>query len=573
VSSITTWVRFEPGCRTVDMNDGLQARIYDPLWLLARQWQLGEFQGEDNGSPVSARWEGESTMLSRYAAGVLAPGATTSGVPLNLGSIPLEAFVESETVHAFPDSLDRLRLAADTGRHFLRLLEQQPVSRSYSAAVVAAFPFTLPSDRRAALDRDSLAFVDVVLPRVPDGRKLAAALRTVRGNPPALPPGLAVDPGDVAEVMRAADTWLRWRDALIATPLGTSAWQESRIEYAFSVAARLSDGEKVLTAQQYYSGSLDWHDFSLNDGASLGSPGGPAASVVRTVVPAPVTYRGMPAQRFWEFEDARVDFGAVDAGPQDLARMLLVEFAVSYGNDWFVIPVDLAVGAISRTRSLVVTNTFGETFLIPSATAAGGRFAEWRMFQLSSLAVAGQPLRSDPDLFFLAPATLARIESRPVEEVLFLRDEMANMAWGVERVVESAIERPINRIEQRPSAVAVAPADGTPIYRLATTTPENWVPLVPVRTGAGLRLRRGQLLRADGSREFVRAQGAILERDGKPGGVDVYEEEVPREGIRVTRAYQLARSQDGSTRLWIGRRKQVGRGEGASGLQFDRLDR
>ena len=52
MSSITTWVRLEPRCRTADMNAGLQARIYDPLWLLARQWQIGEFQGEDNGSPA-----------------------------------------------------------------------------------------------------------------------------------------------------------------------------------------------------------------------------------------------------------------------------------------------------------------------------------------------------------------------------------------------------------------------------------------------------------------------------------------------------------------------------------------
>ena len=47
----------------------LQARIYDPLWLLARQWQFGEFQGEDNGSPVMARWRAESARLTRYHAG------------------------------------------------------------------------------------------------------------------------------------------------------------------------------------------------------------------------------------------------------------------------------------------------------------------------------------------------------------------------------------------------------------------------------------------------------------------------------------------------------------------------
>lgn len=49
----------------------------------------------------------------------------------------------------------------------------------------------------------------------------------------------------------------------------------------------------------------------------------------------------------------------------------------------------------------------------------------------------------------------------------------------------------------------------------------------------------------------------------------LYEEEVPREGARVTRTYQYARWIDGSTHLWVGRRKEPGRGEGSSGLQFD----
>lgn len=40
-------------------------------------------------------------------------------------------------------------------------------------------------------------------------------------------------------------------------------------------------------------------------------------------------------------------------------------------------------------------------------------------------------------------------ESRPIEEVLFLRDEMASMAWGVERIIESTSERPINRFEEQ----------------------------------------------------------------------------------------------------------------------------
>ena len=64
--SITSWMRLEPRSRDAEMNASLQARIYDPLWLLARQWQLGEFQGEDNGSPVIARWRAEGAPLTRH---------------------------------------------------------------------------------------------------------------------------------------------------------------------------------------------------------------------------------------------------------------------------------------------------------------------------------------------------------------------------------------------------------------------------------------------------------------------------------------------------------------------------
>jgi len=40
----------EPG-RT-DTDEGLRARVADPLWFITRQWQLGELQGEDASSPV-----------------------------------------------------------------------------------------------------------------------------------------------------------------------------------------------------------------------------------------------------------------------------------------------------------------------------------------------------------------------------------------------------------------------------------------------------------------------------------------------------------------------------------------
>jgi hypothetical protein len=110
------------------------------------------------------------------------------------------------------------------------------------------------------------------------------------------------------------------------------------------------------------------------------------------------------------------------------------------------------------------------------------------------------------------------------------------------------------------------------IYGLATTVPDNWVPLVPVKGKDGMRLERGKLLRVDQTWQFVKAEGRILNPEVKTSErVGIFEEEIPREGVRITRSYQLARWYDGSTHLWLGRRKRVGRGEGSSGLRFDTL--
>ena len=583
MASITTWMRLEPRGRSAEMNDGLQARVYDPLWLLARQWQVGEFQGEDNGSPASARWRGEVARLTRYHPGALDAQTPVEGQRYDSGIVPLETLVERERFRPKADRPERLRFAAEAGQHFLRMLEQQPMSRSYRNLFKSKYPFPpLDADQRAALDADSQRFLDLVAPRVPDGRALYAALSKTlsAAGGKRLPPDLAVAQADVAEVQVAAESWLRWYESLVSEPGGANpAWVAERMEYNFSVAARTSAGEKVMTALEYYSGQMDWHDFNVNDGASLRATGdGPAAPLTRTVIPAPVSYRGMPAARFWEFEDAQVDFGAVDAGPEELARMLLVEFAISYGNDWFVIPVEMPVGSLCRTHSLVITNTFGERMLIRPSHEAEGPGAAWRMFQLSSTPQPGQATSvssENANLFFLPPTLMKSVEGRPLEEVLMLRDEMANMAWGVERVIESATERPLNRYEQprAASAPAAAQATGALTYRLATDVPDYWVPLLPVQSATGLRLKRGAVLKPDGPPQPVRARGRILNPEPpNPTVLAMHDEEIPREGIRVTRHYQLARWLDGATHLWIGCRKVVGRGEGSSALSFDTIE-
>ena len=575
--SITTWMRLEPRSRNAEMDTSLQARIYDPLWMLARQWQFGEFQGEDNGSPVIAQWRGETAPLTRFYAGAI-PANTMTNAPRYNSRLPLETLVEHEIIRPAitPNSkAEKLRFAAQAGQHFLRMLDLQTLSADYRAAFVRQYSFLpLTPEQRASIDTQSLNYFDLIASRVPDGRRLYSSFRSKGGDKIFVDPALQIALGDVAEVEQTAGKWLQWYETLFSEPhTGASTWLSERLEYAFSVATRLSDREHTLTAQEYSEGHLDWYDFDENLEATLGAAlDNPPRELSQNLIPAPVSFRGMPTARFWEFEDAQVNFGSVDAGPTDLARMLLVEFALAYGNDWFVIPIELEIGSLCKTRSLVITDTFGiRTLIKPIENNAG-----WRMFQ-HSFTRSSELSGSESNVFFLSPSLLKSLESRPLEEVLFLRDEMANLAWGVERLIESAAEHSLNRfeayLEQKQRIEGVSPIEPSSApdvlrYLLTTEVPDYWIPLMPVQTESGLRLRRGAVLKTDGSRQAAPALGHILEAGQ---GLTLFEEEIPREGIRVTRSYQFTRWIDGSSHLWIGRRKGVGRGESSSGLQFDSL--
>ena len=584
--------RFEPSPRDPGIGDGLAARVHDPLWLLARQWQVGEFQGEDSGTPIMARLRADVSRLTRFFPGPIAANSQVTAPAFNAKVTPLETMVERERVRPLAGAKgEKLRFAVEAAQHFFRLLDQQPITpanrETYRAAFKRKYPFpAMTAAERSALDADSLAFFDLMSARVPDGRLLyaglRAALRPSGGGTGALPPDLQIASEDVAEVEKAATLLFQWYETLFSEPGGaTASWVTDRLEYAFSVATRLSDGECTLTAKEYFDGHLDWEDFSINAEVSMGAANDQAIGrTTTTLIPAPVNFRGAPASRFWEFEDARVDYGRIATGPAELPHMLLIEFANSFGNDWYVIPVELEIGTLCRTRSLVVTDTFGVRTLIKSNSESGLPHSTWRMFQLSYQRPSDSPpLTPAQNLFFLPPSLARSIDGKPMEEVLFLRDEMANMAWGVERLIENSLEQPLNRYESAARASAsqpLVPADGVPVYRLASQVPEYWTPLLPVQiqtdandaTKLTVRLVRGAVLKPDGSQQIVRSQGRILNPDSK-APLAFYEEEVPREGARVTRNYQFARWLDGSTHLWMGRSKQVGRGEGSSGLRFD----
>jgi len=592
--SITSWTRLEPRCRDADLTRSVGARIFDPLWMLTRQWQTGEFQGEDAGTPVVARVRGQTAPLSRCQLGAMAANTNTVAAPYDSRTLPLEVMLERERVRptaaASPAAVDKLRLAVEGGLHLLRLLEQQPLSRSYRDAFISRYALALPATGLlAGLDACSARYLRCMAGRVPDARRLEAAWRSNGSSTPVLDTALGVLPADAAEVQLCASRWLEWWDALFSEPAPASAdaWLPERLEYAVSVAAHLGpkpEDERALIASEIYEGGIDWSDFDLDVEVNLGSAADHQhETLVQTTVPAPVTFHGAPAPRFWEFEDAQVEYGLMAVGPGDLAHLMMIEYASSYGNDWYVVPLELRVGSLTSVNSLVVADTFGVRSLLRPLGDRALPPAHWSMFQLARHRRPGSdfPNGVEPNLFFLPPSLGRSQQGAPLEEVLFLRDEMANLAWAIERAIEGPLEQPIKRDDPGATSAASTAATqasptGLPLYRLASQVPEHWIPLLPVQL-PGIkptdpvqsRLQRGAVLQPDGTKKVHEAKGRVL---ASPGKLLLHDEEVPREGVRVTRHYQLARWIDGSTFAWIGRRKTVGRGEGSSGLRFDRIE-
>src|SRR5687767_10514670 len=110
MSSVTTWTRLQPVSRRDDWMESLRARLHDPAWMLARQWQTGEFRAEDAGAPIAAQITYRTRVLDRLRRG------DQGAVEVLDQTRPLEVAVERE-----PLPMTR-RLAAQLGLVFERAI-------------------------------------------------------------------------------------------------------------------------------------------------------------------------------------------------------------------------------------------------------------------------------------------------------------------------------------------------------------------------------------------------------------------------------------------------------------------
>lgn len=632
------WLRIEPRCRQDEFMQGVQARIADPLWMLARQWQTGEFTGEDAGSPIQTEMYYSTQSIDTYQLN----DQSGQKMPDNT---PLETLVEQEM-----DSLDyrsRVRIGQEFERRVQALLSDAHSQEDITNLILAlrtsqGFAADITPEIENTLDRATRRYVNFMRHRVVDGLAVLQA-------PLVVPAEMTIAQTYLDE---AHNQTLAWHNKVCHRPASTQspAWQAEQLHYNFKVNAQITNttGDTLaqkteLVANEYRNGSLDWYSFKSTTDQTRGTWETPKDEQLNPVKTTPTRIEvAGNSPRWWAFEDGQVNFGAMDVAKPDLSKLLLMEFALIYGDDWFSVPAPVDVGSLVKVDQLTVRNVFGdvtnvyparcvyqgiknwETYRNPAKRLTSfemirtikdiavrqsidpqrirrfrpnvlhnfaeivtiskskrrpqmrkqnarfdlftisGTFADSPCLDTFSDRVNGSSTVQDQNepprpILFIPPVSGYRQESPVLEEVRFLRDENANMVWGIEQTVTNGLGQPVSGFEaqqerterqrereqneleallkqiqeqledetiaeqeqqslQNLSRLAQArlndlnkdaPAKSTQNsvlqYRLATSVPENWIPFLPMKDGledastpmalADINFRRAQLLR------------------------------------------------------------------------------
>lgn len=567
LSKISTpiWNRLEARPRGEDMTRALRSEVRDAAWMLCRQWQLGEFAADDAGSPVYSDLQYECAPFDQDE------------------HIPLETKIESQAI--FPSSYPELRnlnIRLQMGNYWIRLISTNTDVQELKPKFLEKTELEFPA-ATAGTTTDVLQFLEFYKGRSIDGLKFLNFYRDTSkfnefGNSKA------------PRLVALYDKFTTWYNRTYLQPQQeqNTAWNASRLEYSFEATATSGTETKTVAAEEYYNGHLDWYNFSVKNTAPANAANTSKVQRreysstnvnARRLLPSPVKYAGMPEARFWAFEDGATNLSAVDVDRNNIGKLALIEFGLIYSNDWSVVPVDVPVGCFTDVKNLTVVDSFGKTTVIPPVSDNNTGDMEWKFFALNKIN-AGSNEPQDNSL--LVPQTMVKAQqSRPIEEIRFMRDEMANMVWGIESIVPAPLGNGRPGSELNTDKPARETGDKL-WYVERTDVPVQWIPFVPMKNSESrLVLRRGKLI--DETGKTVRPNTSLLRlgldkndvlgrgANGKAITYDIEENEVPRDGIVVTKTYQRTRWTNGEVYVWLGMQKSVGKREGMSGLAFDQL--
>ncbi len=307
------WVRLEPRCRSNDFSRGLEARIADPLWMLARQWQVGEFQGEDAGSPLEVHVKYKTQSLDSVRLG----GTDES---FDLPHSPLETMVEQEHIEL------NWRTRVQIGQQFERFVRSE-LKNSDTTEVINAYREKYPAKVTdwSNVDQTTRRFLEFMADRAIDGGDL------LRDQIPVLDEGIKEQRNTILQRLNDWCEKLNIRRDADKPP----AWRSQQLTYRFELN-RPKENKPMKThliAPNYRNGELDWFAFNV-----MKPQGYWTQHVPIKTHPTRITIGGL-SSRWWAFEDSAIDFGRLDVAKPDLAKLMLIEFMLIYVDDWFSVPL------------------------------------------------------------------------------------------------------------------------------------------------------------------------------------------------------------------------------------------
>ena len=553
--------RIEGRSRDASSESGLSMRIADPLWMLGRQWQFGEFKGEDNGSPISATANYRKEKASFYSF-------HGSDERRELGSVPLEARVEVMPVHP-KDLRSRVRI----GQKFEELVKVH-VDGSEVTTLLEQLRQLFPLTASEKLDQKSKAFFSLMAGRVVDGGRLWEKIQQAE-----------FPTEELKSLEIVTDKLKSWYSQLYLPAGKQSSWNSNSLVHQFSIHGRK---DVDLNASSYQSGHLDWYSF---DTATVGIDPTEETVDSEAFIPVRVSFAAMPDKRLFSFEDSKLDLAGMQVDQSDLIKLLIIDFSLVSDNDWFTIPVEMELGELCWVNRITIKDVFGITIILNNDKETGqyldpDPLKTWDAFKIRSSDLLrkrgledGELYKKEEHFLYLPSTTSFRQESRPLEELLFLRDEHANMVWAIENTVCNELGKPTNGYDLHlelngPFLRAEDESEGhentMPRFRLASPVPTNWIPYVPFHIDdSNIELRRAVMMRNETNvkPEDIDPISTLAQDDL----LSVREEAIPRAGVRVQLTKQRVRGADGRTYIWQGRKVLAGKGESSSGLTFDQL--
>ena len=619
--------KIETRARKADYSDSLSFEISDPLWTLGRQWQFGRFQANNCGSAVQTKInvrkdyicctinkKGERNPLFRWGYNM---PTENEKMP------PMEYEVEKR-----PREID-FHARVESALHFLQMYFIPKDRTALLKALIDAFPLDpIITEEAEALEKVKIRantkldkLYRFYKDRCFDGYKLYLADRipTWTNN------------------RRHHNYFLEYqewfRKKYLPTDETDQYWNDKKLGYELGL---FSEGSQFI-AEDYHTGRLSWYSFDYDERCDREFYG-PIENKTLTAIPTAATFPAAPNRRLWEFENRRVQFN--DWRNDDtsaLASSVILQYTLMYSNDWMIVPLETEAGTLLNVQSIEVTDSFGRTFTIrdsyenvdirnmkPAWEKEYTFINRWAMFGNSELYSYRQG-RFNSYHGLLCPPTLQRVEQGdPVEVVQFLRDEMANMVWGVEERVSdgcggsldsrSRSDKVFSIVDEErrvDDSDVIRPKDADYSFLIENRVPLHWIPFIPEKVpprntwmdgqfmnmdqiqgatsftvidqteknevaGRDIVFRRGRMpIWYDGDYRPVLPSSQLLavKKDayGKTKPRYIYEEEIQGYGTRVGLYPQRTRWFNGTSYTWYGYEKKISGTQANSGLMFDAL--